>query len=72
MKTHKVKYGGEFTINGYDDCFRTFCGINENHSEDMIDMFVGINDKCTCKVCNKAYESYTRAEIILINKLGKI
>lgn len=58
MKTHKIKYGGEFTINGIDDTFRTFCGITENHSEDMIDYFVGKHDKCSCKKCNQAYSNY--------------
>lgn len=56
MKTHKIKYGGEFTADGWDDTFRTYCELTENCSEDMESQFVGRNDECSCKVCNKAYK----------------
>lgn len=56
MKTHKIKHGGDFTINGIDDTFVTYCGITEEHSEDMADQFVLRYDKCTCQICERAYE----------------
>lgn len=58
MKTHKIKYGGDFTINGIDDTFRTYCGISSWNkvSEELIEIgLVGGDDECTCQRCNKSY-----------------
>lgn len=58
MKTHKIKSGGEYTINGRDDGFKTYCGLTDYNtkSENLTEhCLVGIHDKCTCKKCNKAY-----------------
>ena len=55
MKTHKIRFGGDFTISGLDDTFRTYCGITEGCSEDMERQFVGTHDECTCKKCEKSY-----------------
>jgi hypothetical protein len=54
MKTHKIKHGGEFTIIGYDESFRTYCGLNETCSEDV--KLVDRNGACTCKRCQRGYE----------------
>lgn len=59
MKTHKVKFGGEFTINGIDDGFITYCGLSDWNviCEDLKENgLVGQDDSCTCKKCNKFYE----------------
>ena len=56
MKTHKIKYGGEFTIMGWDDEVRTYCGIT-NCSEDLSERLVRRHDQCTCRRCQIAYES---------------
>ena len=57
--THKTRFGGEFTINGIDDTFTTYCGLNEwnTTSDDLFEnRLVGRHDECTCKKCNKSYE----------------
>jgi len=59
MKTHKIRFGGEFTINGIDDTFMTYCGLNEwNTTSDDLQI-VGEHDECTCKNCNKSYNKLT-------------
>lgn len=55
-RTHKIKYGGDSTISGIDDTFRTYCGITEGCSEDMERQFVDRHAPCTCKKCEISYQ----------------
>lgn len=54
MKTHKIRHGGDFTEWGWDNSFRTYCGITEGCGEDV--KFVDRRDECTCKKCKRGYE----------------
>ena len=58
MKSHKIKHGGDYSAYGWDDTFRTFCGISSDgkYSEDI--QLVGEHDNCTCAKCNRSYQKY--------------
>jgi len=66
MITHKIRTGGDFTIRGIDDTFRTYCGITENCSEDTAERIVSSYSKCTCKKCNSSIEK----EILSFEKMS--
>lgn len=54
MKTHKIKFGGEYTHSGYDDQFVTYCGITEECSDNV--KFVRRHEKATCKKCESFFQ----------------
>jgi len=72
MKTHKIRYGGDFTVDGYDETFTTYCGITEQHSDKLEGHFVSNNDECTCKKCNQAYDKEIKAISKLFCKISVI
>ena len=61
MKTHKVRYADWDSHYGcYDGSFTTFCGLTENNSEEVSDNTVAMDDHCTCKTCERAYQKHLK------------